>query len=48
MASREAWILKRELDPVIDAMLELGPRLDALIKPRHMLNTVRFIERNPT
>ena len=42
------WILKTELDPVIQVMLELGLRFDALIKPRHILNTVRFIERHPT
>ena len=42
------WILKPELDPAIKAMLDLGLRFDALIKPRHILNTVRFIERYPT
>src|SRR5882757_8437057 len=44
----DAWILKRELDPVIRAMLDLGLRFDALIKPQHILNTIRFVERYPT
>jgi L-fuconolactonase len=42
------WILKPELDPAIKTMLDLGLRFDALIKPRHIVNTVRFIERYPT
>jgi L-fuconolactonase len=42
------WILKPELDPAIKAMLDLRLRFDALIKPRHILNTVKFIERYPT
>jgi L-fuconolactonase len=41
------WILRRELDPAIRAIQDLGLRFDALIKPRHILNTVKFIERNP-
>ncbi|MFA1623854.1 amidohydrolase [Rhizobium mongolense] len=43
----EDWILKKELDPAFRAMLDHGLRFDALIKPRHILNTVRFIERYP-
>ena len=46
--AEDDWILKPELDPAIKAMLDLGLRFDALIKPRHILNTVRFIERYPT
>jgi L-fuconolactonase len=42
------WILKPQLDPAIKTMLDLGLRFDALIKPRHILNTVKFIERYPT
>lgn len=42
------WILKRELDPVIKSMLELDLTFDALIKPRHIINTVKFIERYPS
>lgn len=41
------WILKTELDPAIRAIQDLGLRFDALIKPRHILNTVKFIERYP-
>jgi L-fuconolactonase len=41
------WILKPELDPSIRAIIDTGLRFDALIKPRHILNTVRFIERYP-
>ena len=41
------WILKTELDPAIRAIADLGLRFDALIKPRHILNTVRFVERYP-
>ena len=41
------WILRPELAPVVATMRELGLRFDALIKPRHILNTVRFIERHP-
>jgi L-fuconolactonase len=42
------WILKPELDPAVKALLELGLTFDALIKPRHILNVVRFIERYPS
>jgi L-fucono-1,5-lactonase len=42
------WILKPELEPAIRTMLDLGLRFDALIKPRHILNAVKFIERYPT
>lgn len=41
------WILKPELDPAIRAMQALGLRFDALIKPRHIPHTLRFIERYP-
>jgi L-fuconolactonase len=41
------WILKPELAPAIEAMIACDLSFDALIKPRHILNTVRFIERNP-
>lgn len=41
------WILRPELDPAIRLVQDLGLRFDALIKPRHILNTVRFIERYP-
>jgi L-fuconolactonase len=44
----EAWILKPELDPVIKTMIELGLRFDALIKPKHIHNTIKFIERYPS
>ncbi len=43
----DAWILKPELDPVIRTMLELGLRFDALILPKHIRNTIAFVERYP-
>lgn len=43
----DAWILRPDLDPAIRATQELGLRFDALIKPRQILNTVRFVERYP-
>lgn len=45
--AEDDWILKPELDRAFRTMLDLGLRFDALIKPRHILNTVRFIERYP-
>jgi L-fuconolactonase len=42
------WILRTDLTPVIKKMLELGLTFDALIKPRHILNAVKFVERYPT
>jgi L-fuconolactonase len=44
---QDEWILKKQLDPAIRAMQDLGLRFDALIKPRHIVNTVRFVERYP-
>ncbi|MER8571304.1 amidohydrolase family protein [Mesorhizobium sp. M1409] len=41
------WILRPELDAVVRKLPKLGLRFDALIKPRHILNTVRFVERYP-
>lgn len=41
------WILRADLDPVVREVIDLGLRFDALIKPRHILNTVRFVERYP-
>ena len=41
------WILRPELDAVVRKLPEFGLRFDALIKPRHILNTVRFVERYP-
>ena len=41
------WILRPELDAVVRRLHGLGLRFDALIKPRHILNTVRFVERYP-
>lgn len=46
--SDDDWILRPELNPTIHQMLDLGLRFDALIKPRHIVNTVRFVERYPT
>lgn len=41
------WILQRELDPAIEAMLAHGLRFDALVKPRHLPSLVRFARRWP-
>lgn len=46
--AEDDWILKPELDPAFRAIEERGLRFDALIKPRHIINTVRFIERYPS
>jgi len=43
----DEWILRSDLDPAIRATQECGLRFDALIKPRHILNTIKFIERYP-
>lgn len=41
------WILRPELAPAIRAIQETGLRFEALIKPRHILHTLRFIDRYP-
>jgi L-fuconolactonase len=41
------WILRADLEPALRAIQDLGLRFDALIKPRHIRNTVTFIERHP-
>ena len=41
-------MLRNDLTPVIRKMLELGLAFDALIKPRHIINAVKFVERYPT
>ena len=41
------WILRRALDPAIEAMLAHGLCFDALVKPRHLPRLLRFAERWP-
>ena len=41
------WILRPELSPVMGAMIDADIAFDALIKPRHIVNTVKFVERHP-
>lgn len=41
------WILQSKLDPAIRTIQEQGLCFDALIKPRHILNTLKFVERYP-
>lgn len=41
------WLLDDRLTPAIDAMIEHGLRLDALIQPRHLAMLARFAERWP-
>lgn len=41
------WILKPELDPAIRSIMDNGLKFDALIKPKHIQNTIRFIDRYP-
>lgn len=41
------WILRPDLAPAINAVQDLGLRFDALIKPRHITNTLKFIDRHP-
>ena len=42
-----AWILRPCLAPALDAMVALGLRFDALVKPHHLVPLLRFIERHP-
>lgn len=42
-----AWILRPCLEPALDAMIALGLRFDALVKPHHLVPLLRFIERHP-
>lgn len=44
----DEWILQRELDPAIEAMLAHGLRFDALVKPRQLPHLLRFAERWPS
>jgi L-fuconolactonase len=43
----DAWILRPELAPALDAMEQLGLTFDALVKPRHLPHLARFIEARP-
>jgi L-fuconolactonase len=41
------WILRRELEPALQAMLQHGLRFDALIQPRHLPAMLEFARRWP-
>lgn len=41
------WILKRELEPALEAMVQHGLRFDALIQPRHLPILLEFARRWP-
>jgi L-fuconolactonase len=42
------WLLRRELEPALHAMVEQGLRFDALIQPRHLPMLMEFARRWPT
>lgn len=41
------WMLKPELTPAIEALIKHDLRLDALLKPMHLLPFVQFLDRYP-
>jgi L-fuconolactonase len=41
------WLLRSDLAPAISTMIDLGLVFDALVKPRHLPQLLRFIERFP-
>ncbi len=43
----DAWILRPQLAPALDAMEAAGLRFDALVTPRHLPHLARFLERRP-
>ncbi len=43
----DAWILKPELAPALDAMRAAGLRFDALVTPRHLPHLARLLARRP-
>lgn len=45
---QDDWILRKELDPVLQATRELGLTFDILIYPKHLPHILKFIERHPT
>jgi L-fuconolactonase len=42
-----SWILKRELDPALEAMVQHQLRFDALVQPRHLSVLLEFARRWP-
>ncbi len=43
----DEWIVKPELDPVFDALEDMGLVLDALVLPRHLPHLLTRLTRNP-
>src|ERR1700722_6148210 len=43
----DAWILKLELAPALDAMQAAGLRFDALVTPRHLPHMARLLAQRP-
>jgi L-fuconolactonase len=41
------WLLRRELEPALQAMIQLGLRFDALLQPRHLPPLLEFARRWP-
>jgi L-fuconolactonase len=42
-----AWILRPEVQPALSAMVQMGLRFDALVKPRELKPLLSMLERNP-
>ena len=42
------WILRPQIEPVLQAMARMGLRFDALIQPRHLPAIATLIERHPS
>jgi len=43
----DAWILRPELAPTLDAMEDVSLTFDALVKPRHLVHLARLIAERP-
>jgi L-fuconolactonase len=41
------WLLRDDLAPALEAMMDHGLRLDALVQPRHLRMLARFVDRWP-
>ncbi|MBI1243857.1 MAG: amidohydrolase family protein [Alphaproteobacteria bacterium] len=41
------WLLRRDIEPTVRAMEEIGLVFDALVRPRHLSRLLAFIDRHP-
>ncbi|MCY4155000.1 MAG: amidohydrolase family protein [Gammaproteobacteria bacterium] len=41
------WMLRAQLQPVYDKLVELGLRFDALVKPQHLQHLYKLLRRHP-